>query len=57
MQMRSRVIVLGDFEELYEESPMITVNKCAYCGNLFTEEEGTLEEQYTQCPHCHENLE
>jgi len=57
MPMRSRVILLGGFEELYEESPMLTVNKCAFCGCLFTEEEGTIEEQYSKCPYCHEDLE
>ena len=54
--MRSKAIEVGEFEEVFKETPMLEVYKCASCGKFFVEEIGTLEEYYGECPHCHESL-
>lgn len=54
--MRSKVIVLGDFEDLYEETPMVQVIQCCLCGELMTEEIGTMEEYVLRCKNCGEDL-
>ena len=55
-KMRNRAIVLGDFEEVFEEYPTVVVYECAFCGGRFTQEEGIIEEYYARCPHCNELL-
>ena len=51
------ILVIGEFDEVYSDiCPQTILMECLRCGEIFTEEVGTLDEVYTFCPHCGSEL-